>query len=353
MTDLVFAPKILFFGLFPLCWIYLRARAKNWPMPWAMLSMYAVGLSATVGLFNFTIQEHYAPWLLDHVPQRLQASVHSIMYRGAAQSAVVTLAAVLFFDWLNYKRARVVLECLAVFAAINGCYTAIQGHGMMNAHSFDSAFGCLMIVATLSLKLWPSYQGFSRWFFLLLMLLPTLVYGGLTGLLMLCAASVPLLVYTRAGLILIAGLSALLGVLVQFDFFRRFVYYESIVRFRSVTTYVGEVIEKGDWLFGALPGSFEMLGMFIKVEGQGGVMFAHNDFAQVFFEYGLIGFLLLIIATAHMLMHTRKSPQKLALVLSLLVFACFYFPLHIAQSQVAALCIVRLCYWPVAASRVK
>jgi O-antigen ligase len=78
--------------------------------------------------------------------------------------------------------------------------------------------------------------------------------------------------------------------------------------------------------------SFEAVGPLIKV-GDLNYLFMHNDFAQIFFETGAVGFTYLILASGAYVWSARKNTQLLVTTISILILMITYFPSHFFLSQ--------------------
>jgi len=89
-------------------------------------------------------------------------------------------------------------------------------------------------------------------------------------------------------------------------------------------------------------GTWEWIGPFIY-KAHDGMRFVwpHNDYLQVLFEGGVIGFALLLAVIVEALLKIRKRPKLFALGLGFLVFMFTYYPLHWTTTQVLALYLLK------------
>lgn len=89
--------------------------------------------------------------------------------------------------------------------------------------------------------------------------------------------------------------------------------------------------------------TFQWLGPEIQNKTEGLFIFMHNDYLQVIFEQGFIGFALSGILTIMCLRKAIKVPWLFASCLSTMFVAFFQYPLRFFFSELFVLLLIRLC----------
>lgn len=96
--------------------------------------------------------------------------------------------------------------------------------------------------------------------------------------------------------------------------------------------------------YGAGLGSFEWIAPFFPDDFGQRRFLAHNDFAQMLFETGLVGLALLLWFIFDIYKKGRKSTQKKLTLFCIVFFMWVYFPLHYLVSELLITCFILMTY---------
>ncbi len=99
--------------------------------------------------------------------------------------------------------------------------------------------------------------------------------------------------------------------------------------------------DHASWLFGTGTGTFQWIGP--AIDGLEGKLFLqmHNDWLQVLFEGGVIGFALVFMAYVYLLVKANGRPKLFASLIGYGAFALTYHPLRFPLSALLLCCLVR------------
>ena len=97
------------------------------------------------------------------------------------------------------------------------------------------------------------------------------------------------------------------------------------------------------WSFGTGPGSFVWISPALQQFQYAIYSQMHNDWLQILFEEGVIGFVLALLCAFHAGWVVRDNPKYLGAVASVCVFGLTYYPLRFLPSALLVAFIFRVC----------
>lgn len=214
----------------------------------------------------------------------------------------------IFTTWI--KR---IITGIAICDAI---YIVAGGQGIFTGRTFDAC----IIVLLLNIE--------RRWFdvFPLLVVLVTHSVGAL---LLWVLSTVPRYKFDKKMLAIIAVIAA------TSYYFANHGLTDSNGRVQMWLHFFHWWVLNANWLFGTGAGSFEYLGLFLP-SGQKETWFfiMHNDWLQILFEFGIIGFAMAACLYIGVLKYCTRQ-RKFFILTGLCM--CFYSPLHIVLIQILGL----------------
>lgn len=246
---------------------------------------------------------------------------------SAAQAALITLLLPIAIFRANNSWLKTLFKAVAVIESI-----ALLGfdHTLFYGTTFSSAY-CLICLPLIDIKK-------SKWDWLMVLPLFTfMVYGGSTALaiaLIYCAFT-----YRIADKPLCVILFSL-GIYILTRLHPQVLEFNG--RLEMWREYYWQFFNHMPLMQGTGIGTWEWIGPFLFKASDGSrFLWVHNDFLQMLFEGGLIGFALMFVVIVEVLWLVRTRPKLLMMSLAFLVFMFTYYPMHWTVTQCLALYIVK------------
>jgi hypothetical protein len=248
---------------------------------------------------------------------------------SCAQACVLMILFPIVGLYLPIKWYKIIFNIWAVWE----CYILLTtGNGLENGQTFCAALLILTLPVTFPL-IWP------------LMLFTAFKFGGSTalfvGLGMLLAYLAPR-IYKVLQDTRIALATAAVGAAVTYFAWDKVIdLFDSSQRVPVWITFYKVWRDNFPKIQGIGVGSWEWLGAFIDNPAKQSFIWVHNDYLQVLFEAGVVGFILLILSVAWVLWNARLNAHLRALSWGVAICMISYFPLHFAISQLLVLYVIR------------
>lgn len=212
-------------------------------------------------------------------------------------------------------------------------------YGLFNHISFDTTIMACLLPWCLRRGLYGDLK--KPFIFITILFLTDIVkFHGTTALT--CAGlaiAIPQLYRRRYA---IPGLVALAGILVLV--WKGSEFLSSTDRVDMWRTYMTWWLHNVDSLTGAGLSAFEILGPFIQVNGNN-YRAMHNDFLQVLFDTGIVGFCLFLGMWGDVVRKNWGKPLSISFCAVFFVACMTYFPLHFFLSQMIVLAALRISHW--------
>jgi len=270
-------------------------------------------------------------------PEDIGPDLFLMVNHSAAQALISLIVLPIFVLQISRKYLHVAYELILLLLLGNGVLVLCFGFGIFNVASFDVAAVALAVPALIHRSLRNKNQ-YDVLAFIPLVAIALLVIfkGGSTSLLVfMTAACAYLISLDRNKLwILPVALYAVIASTAQAHYV-----WQSNGRAEAWSAYFIWWKKHCDFLNGCGLGSFEKLSHNIYPSQV--LLWAHNDYLQVLFEAGSIGFVLIVVTTISMIWKARHYPLLFAITSAFAVFALTYSPMHFVVTQVFILCIYR------------
>lgn len=264
---------------------------------------------------------------------------------SAAASWAELVGMILYISNIEPKHISVHLLFMEILIIINCVIVIIFGYGMFNAHTMDSA-----VIAIFLPSMWFRSQHSNKsWLDILWLgikiILPIwacLVAGGSTLYLGLTCGVIAYQISNRSSKKWLFVLPAIAAVAYWSE---GNLVLKGGGRIPEWERFYNWWSESAEWLIGTGTGSFLWLGPTIELnEGQKEYMiFMHNDYLQIIFEQGLIGFGLCMCLGADLVKRALKTPWLFSTVITIAAVSLTYYPLRWSVSSFYMMLIARIC----------
>lgn len=233
--------------------------------------------------------------------------------------AVILIPDQLFKHWKKFAIAFGFIECFCLL---------IYGYGAFNARSFDAAFIASVfplapaILGVFLIVFIPAAQSAATAFTILISQALAFAYVEKKY---------------RKHLLFACALAIIAG----YFFVPQLHGFSSSGRIPAWLRFFTWWFDNADFFTGTGTGTFQWLGPYIdKFQGE---MFLqmHNDWLQVFFEGGVIGLFLVVMAYWDLLLRSLKNPDLFRTLIGVGVFALTYHPLRFFPSALFICLLVR------------
>lgn len=227
-------------------------------------------------------------------------------------------------------------------ALVNAGLVVMNGHGFMNAHSWDTAF-IAMILPTMVFRITKSP---ITWLPTVFSLFAIGYTGGRTAMVVMSACAFAYFLQKKRVFVacIIGSFVLLIGAQFSneskmFDSPRLNVWpYFMNIYWKYFDPWIGSGIGTFQWI-GPLAQQKEQV--FLK---NGLHLWMHNDYLQVLFETGIIGLTLMMATVFDCLKRSWKNRELFVTVIATLATMLTYYPFHWFITQVWACLLIRCCY---------
>jgi O-antigen ligase len=258
---------------------------------------------------------------------------------SARSFALVTML-IYFMTKIQPWHIKHMVVFFEVLTLINCGLYLYFGHGVMNAGSVDMAFMAMVY----PMMLFRKKLTWSR--IIILVLPPACVFFKRSGSTVFFALALGIgagLLLQRKWYWVLASTAACLGVGKYIADTGQGGLLSDSGRFEPWTVIMNWWVEWANMWMGTGTGSFQWLGPTIQNKENDLLIFMHNEYLQVIFEQGVIGFALMLAMIFLCLKGARKSPWLLAPCMSTLFVFVTQMPLRFIFSQLFILMLMRLC----------
>ncbi len=259
---------------------------------------------------------------------RLGTQLDQTSGQAFAQLLVIPLAVLLmpkniFKHWINF---------FSIFALVDSGLLAIFGYGLMNASSFDA--GMIMVILPLLQPIVIVICLVCLLFSFHLATAIVVFVSQLGASAMRDSRHTALKIYT-----------GILILLAAYAFLPQVHHFDSSHRLDAWQRFFEWWMKNASWTFGTGTGTFQWLGPLIDglLDGKTGEMFIqmHNDWFQVLFEGGAIGFAFVAMSYIDLVIRSWKQGRLFVAVIGLGVFCLTYHPLRFFPSALFICCLIR------------
>lgn len=255
----------------------------------------------------------------------------------SARSFIIIISLVYFVSCLSRKNLERLLTAFGFIAALNAISVLIYEFGMSGSRSMDMTI-CAMILPSILLR-----KESLKW------------YEMLNGFIVLTAMFI-----TKGSTVFFM----LIGIVACYlAFYKK--WKEIVIAVLAIVT-VGVIINKGEFLyhidrteqwallmswwnnhaevfFGTGLGTFQWLGPEIQNKSKDLFVWMHNEYLQIIFEMGYVGFGLTIALSIVCLKRSLNRPWLFSTCVAILISFVTQFPLRVFLSEIFILLIIRLC----------
>jgi len=298
-----------FYGMIALCFLLL-------PVAWKRL-----GPILSLTWVYFLVRSIF---VFFNTAEPLVRNMGMAMDQTSGQAFAQLMLMPLAVMWMPRKYFKYWKEAFLVFGVINGLVLVISGYGVFNAHSLDAA----MLAQLVPLA--------PLWLAVLFILASLLVPNAATAWLML----------SSYGLLMAYRIKKLrwfivIGVITAFYFAMRSHGFHSSGRIDAWIRFFVWWEHDANIFFGTGPGTFIWLGPYI--DGMRGNVFLqmHNDWLQILFEGGILGFSLSAGSYCYLLYHAKDRPRIFLALVGLGFFCLTYHPFRFFPSSFFIVCLIR------------
>lgn len=274
----------------------------------------------------------FSPWAESPIQYRLDAS----------SSQALVLAAIMPIVAIECERlvAWSLVLMIPIFF-VDAVSVIAQGYGIFCAGTMDTAALAIFIPEMLSIVARPKFPAWARHgagAFIILAVFAIFHRGGAIGVLALGAGVAGFLVARGAWgrAVIIPGVIAVAGALTQGK-----ALLDDNARVGPWVHYFRWWDESRLQFSGTGLGTFEWIGPWISTGDGRSFIWMHNDWLQILFETGIVGFTLFMVFAVQMFSSAWKRPRDFGALCAIAVAMLGQFPLHFFLTQFYALIIVR------------
>lgn len=247
--------------------------------------------------------------------------------------------------WLGIKMGFAALGLLLSYVMIGTKTFMGAMYGIVPSPAANAALVACCIPLALSVNVWkPRVRNLA----VIVMATAVLLAGGTTGVVALALGVTPYLLSIRLSWRRLAMLGALAGIaaVVLIPASDRIDFFSSRGRFNEWALIFKQYSEADGWhaLFGFGPGSFEWLHPIYQLKNTMPTQYwlwAHNEWLQVLFENGFVGFAALMF-TALKVLDGLKTPELKGLALAYGVTMCTTNPMRSAPFQILGAALIAM-----------